>query len=285
MIGFLAELILYFHVCVVVFARMMPSYLPKERCRAERSNEVPIKMMGFLHALITSFHALAYCLDWIGWTELERARTFSTAFLCFDFAQSVTFYTRDGQAAVLANPWGVGFHHVMTIIFMYGIFFNYSIAGSLAFMLSEIPVCFLNLTWLHFYVGQSKSRTCAVCSILTIFTYAIFRIIGFPLFFMCVMVPQLNWFNPFSTFLIFPLFLGIYALNCYWFLNLWSKTMSLVPNLYLVPSWAWQFPLYTWTRSAASSVSSAASTLPIPSPSSLLSSVSSDPPTVQNGSL
>jgi hypothetical protein len=230
----LLQIVFYYLILVSVFNNMKPAFLQKEQCKAERSCEVPVKMVSFLHAIVTSCYGLAYSLGCIAMPELDRACLISTAFLLFDAVQSITFYQRDGDDSVLAHPYGVLFHHVVTVMFIHGILFNFSIAGRLAFFLSEIPVCFLNLTWLYFYLGQSESRECAIASIITIITYFIFRIVGFPLFFLFVLLPEMNFLNPLS-YITLPLMVFIYLLNCLWFFKLLHKTMKLLPNLCYIP--------------------------------------------------
>ena len=233
-------IVVYYHIFVWVHTRMQPAYLPVEESRLERSHEVPVKMISMIHAFLTSCYGLLYFFDIITLGQLYDGRALSTAFLMFDFVQAVTFWKRDGDESSLAHPYGVAFHHLVTFFFIYGIMFESSIAGLLAFFLSEIPVVFLNVTWLYFYMGESGSRECAIFSILTIVTYFIFRVILFPLIFFCVLLPKMSLFNPLSPILIILLVL-IYVLNCFWFTKLLTKTAKLVPNLY-------SFPLNSWGK-------------------------------------
>ena len=230
MLGSIIWLCLYYHGLVWVYTRMKPAYRPVELSRRERSAEVPIKMISIVHAAITSTIALAYCLQWVTVTTLFDCRLFSTAFLLFDFVQAFTFWRKDGEQSILAHPYGVAFHHVLTVFYMYGVMFNSSIAGLLAFFVSEIPVVFLNMTWLYFYMGNSETRSCAITSIVTIVTYFFFRILLFPAVFFIVLLPQISLFHPLTLPLLL-LFFIVYCLNCLWFYKLINKTMRLLPAL------------------------------------------------------
>ena len=112
---------------------------------------------------------------------------------------------------------------------MFGIFFKSTIAGCLAFFISEIPVVFLNVTWLQFYLGREETRLCAGVSVVTIVTYFFCRILLFPSMFLFVMLPQINFFNP-MVYPIMALLFLLYILNCYWFYKLLRKTAKLLPN-------------------------------------------------------
>ena len=225
------QIIGYYIAFVCINERLKPAYQQAQVSRAEKSAEVPQKMVGFLHALITSAYGVSYAVGWIDFPQLHTARLISTAFLCFDFVSSVINYERDGDESIMAHPAGTGLHHLITIIFIYGALFASSLAGCLAFFWSEIPVCFLNMTWYYFYIGQSHKRECAILSMCTIVTYFIFRVCMFPLMFLFVMLPNMNLFNPFS-YLAVPLLVLVYLLNVHWFVKLLSKTARLLPNLY-----------------------------------------------------
>ena len=220
-----------YYLCFAwVHTRMKPAYLPTQECRVQRSADVPVKMISMLHGIITACYGLGYCGHWVSLYKLYDCRDISTAFLLFDFVQSVTFWKRDGDESSLAHPYGVGFHHAVTFVFMCGLMFNNSIAGCLVFFLSEIPVIFLNVTWLYFYLGKSETRECTIFSFLTILTYFIFRIVMFPLIFFVVLLPEMNLLNPFAYIMI--VMLGfIYLLNCYWFSKLLTRTAKLFSNV------------------------------------------------------
>ena len=233
----------YYSVFVYLNERLKPAYLQKEQSKVEKSAEVPQKMLGFLHALITAAHGIFYAAGWIDFPQLHSARLISTAFLVFDFVLSVMNYETDGEEALTAHPIGTGIHHFITLIFIYGSLFASSLAGCLAFFWSEVPVCFLNATWYYFYIGQSNSRVCAILSICTVTTYFIFRVCMFPIMFLFIMLPNVNWFNP-LTYPILLLLGLVYILNLLWFFKLLNKTAKLLPNIYGLEMLS-KFPLYS----------------------------------------
>lgn len=227
----IAYISLFYVFFVAVAGRLRPAYHQYHATKAEKSDEVPQKMLALIHGLISANCGLLYICGWFDWSQLQLGLWFTTAYLIFDFGWSVMHHERDGEDSVMAHPIGTGIHHLMTLVFIHGALFSSSLAGCLAFFLSEIPVCFLNLTWYYFYIGRSEKREAAILSICTIVTYFLFRVCGFPLMFLFVMMPNVNWLNPF-TYVILPLLVLVYAMNVQWFVKLLNKTAKLLPNLY-----------------------------------------------------
>lgn len=213
-----------YYICFVVLnTRLRPAYSLKDTYKQSHAADVPIRMISLLHAIYTALYGLGYILGICTVAEILETRIISTAFLIFDIVQNLTHYKREGEASSLPHPYGVAFHHVVTLFFIYGIGFDYQISGAVAFFLGEIPVCFLNMTWLQNYSGNSHSRLCSIMSIMTLWTYFVCRLIFFPLIFFTNILPHMHLL---SIFFLpsFMALIGVYLLNCFWFLKLIQRS-------------------------------------------------------------
>ena len=60
---------------------------------------------------------------------------------------------------------------------------------------------------------------------------AVFFTVMFPVIFLFLMLPHINWFNPFSYFAVL-LLLFVYAMNVVWCIKLLTKTGKVMPQIY-----------------------------------------------------
>lgn len=240
------KLALYYHLFLWIHLRVQPANVdPTAPSDRKKFRDLPLHVVSLFHAIITTLNGYAYLGGVLDLDQLLECRMFSTAYLFFDMAQSFASWHRDAISNRtglhgVAHPYGVVFHHVMTVLLMYGWLFDGSVAGACTFFVSETPVIFLNATWLYVYMDRIHSRECAVCSNLTVITYFLCRIVLFPLVFLFIILPNLGFslFNPVGILILLLLAL-VYLFNVVWFAKLVQK------NIPFMPSWITSLPVFT----------------------------------------
>ncbi len=178
---------------------------------------IPLQMVSLFHASLTVFYGAMYWIGVFGDQSIFDARVASAAYLLFDMmetwrveSEKERFELKTEQRGLQAfkevnswkgkrvavivnhNPWAKTFHHVCTLLFMYGFGFKYDITGCVLFFVGELPVMLLNINKCYAYLGQSGTDTAMLCDWLGVVTYAVCRVILFPLVFLVVMLPMMD---------------------------------------------------------------------------------------------
>ena len=199
-------------------------------------------MVSICHAAITAFSGFGYILGFLSLSQLETARLVSCAYLLYDFVQ--TYKNHDRQqylqkqsektgkqwiaAAGTHSPIGVGFHHIVTVMFMFGFFFDGDITGTNIYFVGELPVLFVNIFWIYSYQGMTNTLSSMLVHNLAVWSYALIRIGLFAIVFLKVIIWNVSWLNPFAV--IFMSFLVmVYVLNIIWFSVLLERNKQYSP--------------------------------------------------------
>lgn len=214
-----------------------------DESRAERKGiaQVALRTVGLFHALYTCLIGYAYIFGLIPLSWLFNGRIASCAFLAYDFRESWRTYERmtsirdhseSSKRAMSKNaiqsPVGVLFHHVVTIMFMYGWWFNAEVGGVLLYFQSELPVFFINVVWIMSYKGLDNTVRCTLAANLSVVTYVICRIFMFPFIWFLVIIPNLE-FTSWCAWGFQVLLIGVYAMNVWWFNLLLEKNRKFLP--------------------------------------------------------
>lgn len=162
---------------------LRPSFVPANVEKMKRMDQLPLKYIHLIHATSVSFCGIFYSMGLLSVGMLQMARLWSSGFLLFDM---IKILEADNSAS---NP--IAFHHIITVLFMSGFPFNAVIDGALIFFLSEIPVACISYAWLLHFHGQSPHLQ-KMLNVTALFTYVVFRIIGYPLVFATRMLPNLE---------------------------------------------------------------------------------------------
>lgn len=267
-LGFwIATHVFYYKVFEWLYARFRPAFVPD--CEIQRRVlEVPVRVVALLHAVYTVMYGYGFLLGLTDLDQLVDCRATSSAYLVFDMLKSYQMWqvnkrtkarssyahvhirvddteaTETGGIGVIgeseetedkrdvAHPAAVAFHHVTTLAFIHGLLCGQEtvITAILLFFCSELPVIFLNLTWLFFHVGRSNTRACAICSNLTVATYCVARLFLFAVVFAFKLLPAMSWLSPW-TLLVIALLVFVYALNVVWFAILVKKNLRYLRDL------------------------------------------------------
>ena len=239
-LSWLLKHVFYYYVFKAVFARLQPAYVLNDSsppAKHRRFQEVPGRVVAFLHALYTVMYGYGYLLGLCDVEQLMDCRAVSTSYLFFDMLQSFRLWRRKSSSSTsaaadaAAHPYGVAFHHITTLLFIHGWLCGSSteVSAMLLYFRSELPVIFLNATWLFIYVRRSNTRACAICSNLTVVTYCLCRMVLFPLVFVFKLSAGIAWLNPLSLVVILLLAL-VYLLNVLWFAKLVRKNVPYLPR-------------------------------------------------------
>jgi len=242
-----ARAALYCWVIGALHQAFQPIYATADADRRKQMFEVPQRLVNLLHAALVSAAGFGYVLGVVPVEFLLEARVLSTSFLLHDAARAwqcdqlcgtTTTLGQRPPASSANDPTMVAFHHAVTLLFMYGWSFGDpsggpQISGLLAFYLSEFPVVTLQIMWLCMYFGQRDTALNEVCLSVSVLTYFALRVVGYPLFFCFLMVPNMRWWNP-LTYLMVLLLAAVYALNVLWFYKLSSRydaASSMLPEM------------------------------------------------------
>jgi len=185
------------------------------------------KMVGMIHAILTTLFGFGYMFYMVTDADIERIRIISTAYLLYD---TYICYIRAKETSPtnINSPVAVAFHHILTIMFMYGFYFNGSIYGCVAFYIGELPIVFLNLSWFYYYMSGSASNQMEICNILCTLTYFLCRMIAFPIFFLFVLRNDLSF--SIGTIFFIPMLISVYGLNGMWFYKLLKRSFNVSVN-------------------------------------------------------
>ncbi len=251
----IGELIGWLFVYARIYQYAKPSsYQSSNPVQAKHVRYIPLQMVSLCHALLTVCYGLGYVVGFWPEQTLWGARIASTAYLFFDMFESwrlwlekqrfdtktqergLSAWQYDGhsisgkKAAALVNhdPAIKTFHHICTLLFMYGFFFKSDITGCVLYFIGEIPVLFLNIAKCFSYMGMDGHTSAMLCNWLGVVTYALCRILCFPLVFVFAMLPFMNVFNLFAwLFLICLVF--VYLLNVITFAFLMDDRRMALP--------------------------------------------------------
>lgn len=234
-----------YYTCLWAHAKCAPTTFNHQSPIQQRDAQiVPVRMVALFHALITIYYGFGYIFGIVSLNQLETARLVSCAYLTYDFIQSWKNYDQQqffkkhteksgknwiGSTAA-HNPFGVLFHHVVTVMFMYGWFFDGDIAGVVTYFVGELPVLFVNIFWIYSYHGLTNTFASMVVHNLAVVTYAIIRIGVFAIVFLFCILINVNFWNPFAWMFI-PLLILIYVLNIIWFTMLLERNKDYYPDL------------------------------------------------------
>ena len=230
---------LFLYAKIYQFAKPS-SYRANNPVQAKHVRYIPLQMVSLTHAALTLAYGVGYVVGLWGEQSIWEARIASTAYLFFDMFESWRLYyekqrhesktqergltslnyaTGGGgmsgkKAAAIVNhdPMIKSFHHICTLMFMFGVFFKSDIAGCVLFFVGEMPVLFLNISKSFSYMGMDGHTLAMMCTWLGIVSYACCRIILFPLVFIVVILPTMNVFNIFAWSFLGCLIL-VYVLN------------------------------------------------------------------------
>ena len=128
----------------------------------------------------------------------------------------------------LAHPYVVFFHHAVTFAWTHGWLLAADSTATVIYFLSELPVVFLNVSWLMLYHDQTNTRACAMTSGIAVTTYFTNRIALFGLTFVTLILPQIHFFNPLCWIQVALLGL-VYLFNVAWWIRLVRKNMVILP--------------------------------------------------------
>ena len=229
--------------CLEIHKNCAPStYNHRSQVQQRDVQLVPIRMVALFHAILTSISGFAYIFGMISLNQLTQARLISCAYLLYDFIQTWKTYDRQQHvqrhsqrsgknwlgAVANSSPIGVGFHHVITVMFMYGWFFDGDVSGVVTYFIGELPVLFVNLFWIFSYLGQTSTVYSMMVHNLAVITYAIIRIGIFALVFLKVILININFLNPFAMVYVLLLMM-VYFLNIIWFTMLLERNKQFSP--------------------------------------------------------
>lgn len=239
----LSTFITAYYVCLYIHARTgPPEFNPRSQIQRKETHMLPMRNVGLFHAALTSVYGWCYVFGLVSLSQLESARLISCAYLLYDFIQTWKTYDRQeylqiqtertGKAwlrnVTTTNPWGVLFHHVLTVMFMYGCFFDGDVTGTSTYFVGELPIFFLNLFWIYSYCGLSHTIECMIVHNLTVWSYAIIRIGCFAIVFLFAILPNIQFSNPVAYVYTFLLFL-VWILNIVWFERLLERNKQHYP--------------------------------------------------------
>lgn len=230
-------------MCLWLHAKCVPPTFNHTSSVQQRdAHLVPMRMVALFHAVLTSYYGFGYIFGWISLNQLENARIVSCAYLTYDFIQSWKTYNQQQHiakhtqktgknwigSAAAHNPFGILFHHIITMLFMYGWFFDGDIAGCITYFVGELPVLFVNIFWIYNYLGLTQSLSSMLVHNLAVVTYAVIRIGIFALVFLKVILFQITWYNPIAWVYV-PLLVLVYILNIIWFTMLLERNKQFYP--------------------------------------------------------
>lgn len=196
MLTFVFHFVLSCFIWEFYLSYLRPRYVTLGGASNHHIGEVQIRLMTLCHAYMCVTSLFLYILGIIPTYVLYWSRIHSTAFFVVDLVRSTMIRERLnelGEGKVLkTDPMVTFMHHMTTILLIHGAGFNGSHAGLVLFYFAEIPMIFLLTTWLHIYNHQEHTTECAIFRVLEIITYGAIRVLFVPVFFVLIMLPQLQ---------------------------------------------------------------------------------------------
>ncbi|AYV86525.1 MAG: hypothetical protein Sylvanvirus2_21 [Sylvanvirus sp.] len=222
-------------------------YDPSSPHQTKYIRYIPNQMCALFHAAVTACYGWGYILGIFSEAMIWDARINSTAFLIFDVWKHWDVYnekhridahiqqrglqhldSKRAASLVAHHPVAVAFHHICTLIAMYGIFYGYDIAGAVLYFQSELPVVFINISRIFAYMGYADADMAMLSNWFSVVTYFVSRLVIFPIVFLIVLFPSTNIWNPFAW--LFTACLGlIYIMNVISFNELLDQTHQQFP--------------------------------------------------------
>jgi hypothetical protein len=252
MLAWLFVVVASYVLYVIVYYRCFPCNVdPRLAVQRKGVAEMSMRICQIAHAIVTALFAWGYVFGVFSHSTIVFVRAHSTGFLIWDFVYTWYNYSRykaietfTEQAAPqsakmhnssilnLHHPGGAAFHHVVTLIFMYGLVFDSDIVGSLIFFEGELPIVFLHWLSILSYKDEQRTLLAAVVSNILVVTYFVCRVVLFPLIFVWwVLLPHMVWTSP--VHLVFFAFLTmVYAVNVSWFGRLLKDNHDYFPQMY-----------------------------------------------------
>lgn len=254
MLLWLTHFVFWYIIYMIVYYKCSPRHIdPSSAAQRKGVTELPKCMCQIVHAIYTCVYGYGYLFDWFSIETLYLARAGSTGFLCFDFIYTWRNYDRfkaisefteqyharpSKHTSAFLNthhPGGVAFHHIVTLLLMYGFRFGGSatIGGSVLFFRGELPVFFIQVFWLYCYYGlQDTTRAASLVSNLAVFSYFVCRILMFLGYFLFyIFFPYMDWSSVIS-WIFTALLTLIFWFNCMWFAGLVRQNKEYFPGGY-----------------------------------------------------
>jgi hypothetical protein len=244
--------VLYFYGISSLHGLFVPQYASGDRghrSKAVKSNEY---LLGVAQTGQATVFGFGYVLGFFPGELVQESCLIASAWLCWDIVHK--FHQRQRWSLMPAYSfkrsdipsngsnangeeqqfWQVTVHHVVTLLLLQGWFYSADAVGlapQVCFLVSELPMCLCNLSWYWYYHDNVDALGCTLLAWGAVITWFLLRVVLYPLLFLTVIVPQLNWIH-----LLNPLFwlwhglvLLVFAGNVWNWYRLLKRTRSHSP--------------------------------------------------------